>query len=216
MDDREGLDIVLIQDRMQAFLPPIDRRHTERVAELCEAFLAENPSVPVDGVLLLEAAWIHDVAKTAAGKKHAEPKYVKDALREAYPELVASSADTEEFYRLLVIVSAHKGEFAPPCCALESAVLRMCDKLDKYDKAKDQYLTAKLAHLRTKDLYNKKNRRVWAKDECDKAERKLLREPASTVESCAENLYRIESSGLLTAEEFHAVERFTLEKLRRL
>ena len=198
-----GSNIAVVQQRMQAFLPPIDRRHTERVAELCEAFLAENPSVPVDGALLLKAAWIHDVAKHAAKGKHAEPEYVKAALREACPELVAPSTDTEELNRLLAIVSAHKGKFAPPCCALESAVLRMCDKLDKYDKAKDKYFTAKLEHM-------------WEKEQRDKAERKLLREPASTVESCAEHLCQISSSELLTTEQFCAVERFTRQKLRRL
>lgn len=218
MDYGSESGIMLIKAIMMKSLSIIDGLHTERVVKLCEGFLTENPSTPIDLNLLLKAAWIHDVAKKKAGKRHANPKYVEAALQEVCSKFVdLTSTSAEDFEKILVIISAHNDRFTPSCSTMESAVLRMCDKLDKCEKAKDRYLIAKIEHLRAKECYTKDDkRRIRAKKERDKAENRLTHEPALTIESCAKNLYVIEHSGLLNATEFSALERFTFRAIHRL
>ena len=100
-------------------------KHTKRVVELCEKFIRAGLSVNAE--MLLDAAWLHDVAKAIdAGKEHHKPKVVREALK---------GYKVKDLDNLVGIIENHKGGFSPKAYELESAVLRICDKLDKYSQA---------------------------------------------------------------------------------
>lgn len=214
MSQNDQQDIRKLREAASGCLSPLDLRHTERVVALCGEFAGENSSAPLNLPLLIKAAWIHDVAKRGAGSKHAEPTRVIAALAEASPELAHDFMDWEERERILTIVASHKGAFEPSCCELESAVLRVCDKLDKYQKAEDRYRAAKSEYELARETYAKDDpRRVKAKKKLREAEKKLSLGAAAVEESCAKSLLRIEQSGLLSDGDCRRVARFVRGRL---
>lgn len=99
--------------------------HTERVAELCEKFSEEFSEI--DKNLLMDAAWLHDIGKAfAREKRHAE----KDVVDEALENVGWDNNRAEVSY----IIHRHKGKFHPKRHIIECSILRICDKLDKYNK----------------------------------------------------------------------------------
>ena len=107
------------------------REHTKRVVALCEEFADKYPDA-VDRELLLDAAWLHDIAKYRADKKHNDPEKVLKLLKKY--EL---GSDIDDIEAVADVIAVHKGEFAPWDNELESAVLRLCDKLDGFEKGKE-------------------------------------------------------------------------------
>lgn len=106
------------------------REHTERVVALCAKFADKFPD-DVDRKLLLDSAWLHDIAKYSAGKKHNEPEKVRALISNLNLGDEVNNIDA-----VVEIIAAHKGDFAPTKNGLECAVLRICDKLDKFEKGK--------------------------------------------------------------------------------
>lgn len=107
--------------------------HTGRVVALCKMFADElqRVGISVNLNILLMAAWLHDVGKSVNKDAHAEAKTVQLAL-EPYKDDLKSEMDA-----LLSIIPTHNSEdFSPDDkYKLESAILRICDKLDKYTQA---------------------------------------------------------------------------------
>ena len=112
-------------------------RHTRRMVTLSEVFLEwflENFRASFGTApyaykkLLIRAAYLHDLLK--AFPFYAKVHHKKWALREALGEY-----DLSHEKALVDVIAAHKGKFNPPeDYELESAILRICDKLDKFYK----------------------------------------------------------------------------------
>ena len=102
--------------------------HSERVKNLCKPFRDEFNS-EIDWYLLKRAAWLHDVGKSVSAEDHHKKKVIRKAL-EGY-ELKSDKDD------VISVISCHKGKFKPESwLELESAILRICDKLDRFRKGK--------------------------------------------------------------------------------
>ena len=96
--------------------------HTKSVVGLCKYFAEildlENKKI------LVNAAWLHDIGKSIDNEKHNEKDIVLSVL-ESY-EYHKKSIDD-----ICSIIENHKGKFVPKKFILESAILRLCDKIDK-------------------------------------------------------------------------------------
>lgn len=99
--------------------------HTLRVVELCMYFEDKLNRKDLDVALLHQAAWCHDIAKFDDKDHHHEKKVVKKVLRQY------TRADVSD---ILLVITNHKGDFEKDNFPLESAILRICDKLDKFTK----------------------------------------------------------------------------------
>lgn len=110
--------------------------HTERVVELCKEFIKKyvkkHPG-KIDGELLVASAWLHDIARYEAKDRHNIPEKVEAVLKkcDGYDKL------SDRLQDILAIISVHKDEFEPKKNILECAVLRLCDKMDRFDEGKD-------------------------------------------------------------------------------
>ena len=112
-------------------------RHTRRVVILSVVFLerflencwANFGTAPyVYKKLLIRAAYLHDLLK--AFPFYEDVHHKKWALREVLGEY-----DLSHEAALVDVIAAHKGKFHPSEeYELESAILRICDKLDKFYK----------------------------------------------------------------------------------
>ena len=107
------------------------KEHTKRVVELCSRF-ADLFSDEIDRKLLLDAAWLHDIAKSKHGEMHHDKECIIEILNEYEEAEIADRKDD-----IAEIISAHKKAFNPSSHELESAILRICDKLDRFKKGKD-------------------------------------------------------------------------------
>lgn len=127
------------------------KKHTKRVADFCEE-LAEiwNNESPnkVDVELLLDAAWLHDVGKIHNKNKHEKKKTIKKVIDDIYSK--------EEFNVLTMIISNHKGKFNPKKYKEESAILRLCDKVDKFHKG-DKKDARRICHKTLMKIERKKH-----------------------------------------------------------
>lgn len=105
--------------------------HIKRVCDLCRRFAVDG--IRLNGDLLLSAALFHDLAPDH--DTHHKPKRVKRAIKQA-----AGENTLQEIPRLddvCAIIEAHRKSFSPPKhLAMEAAVLRLSDKLDRYYKGK--------------------------------------------------------------------------------
>jgi len=96
------------------------RAHTERVVELCEE-VCKKISCETAEDILLSAAWIHDVGKLETKELH----HLAVVLKKILP---SDLIDKDIFE----IVEQHKGLFNPKSHFKECAILRLCDKIDKF------------------------------------------------------------------------------------
>jgi HD superfamily phosphodiesterase len=107
--------------------------HTERVSKLCREFAEVLNLDKERAALLNDAAWLHDLAKYKKNNEKRKDHYkkVKAAIEEGNYFLENKSV-------LYNIIEAHSEDFRPyKEYTLEAAVLRICDKLDKFIKKKD-------------------------------------------------------------------------------
>ncbi len=103
--------------------------HTERVVGLCERF-AESFS-QIDKKTLMDAAWLHDIGKAFVKKKKRAKKHAK---RKVVNEALKSVGWARNCAEVSYIIHRHKGKFRPQKHIIECSILRICDKLDKYNK----------------------------------------------------------------------------------
>lgn len=111
------------------------KEHSENVCKICKDIALElkTGGIEVDKKLLKKAAYLHDIGK-ADYDGGAHP-YM--SLVYMYNTFDCSERKKEEYaWKLGQIIIAHKGIFCPPkCVAIEAAILRMADKIDKYNKS---------------------------------------------------------------------------------
>ena len=121
-------------------------KHTQKVVIRCDQLAKKliDEERCIDCNLLKDVAWLHDVRKLNKGKKkrHHLPSQVRCAIENVVEE------DINDDW--LEIISQHKGDFKPAKYPMESAILRLCDKID---------------HLRqaTKKKKEKKRERAFSK-----------------------------------------------------
>ena len=120
--------------------------HVERTAEMCGAMADSLGLTEKQKRRVQNAAWLHDIGKSLKKKEkrkqHHLPENVCRAVSKALTDSGAERDQIEEFLlgsgkfqKLLEIIEAHKRREDLPRKELwESAVLRMCDKIDKYHK----------------------------------------------------------------------------------
>lgn len=113
-------------------------KHVVRVRALCRRFViaAEGYGLHFDTELLLFAAGLHDIGKDDDYEEDNHHK--KWAVIDVLEDYGASEQQTAMWEGLGVfqVIKAHRKDFSPKGHALEAAVLRICDKLDKIDKAR--------------------------------------------------------------------------------
>lgn len=110
------------------------KEHSENVCRICEdiALQLEKNGIKVRKKLLKKAAYLHDIGK-AYRKGDAHPFMSVICMYDIFD---CSGEERKEYaWKLGQIIIAHKGIFCPPVCvAIEAAILRMADKIDKYSK----------------------------------------------------------------------------------
>lgn len=107
--------------------------HTFHVFTLCSTFvnLLNNNVVKVDKKILLISSILHDIAKPIDNDDHNYREYLYEAFNEA-----EITFDDKYINNICSLIESHKSKHfnPPPNLAFEAAVLRICDKLDKYRK----------------------------------------------------------------------------------
>ncbi len=105
-------------------------KHSKRAKKICDEIyeeLDESIKEKIDKDLLSKAAIFHDIAKIEDDDTH--NKLAKSRLKKHFKK------SDEDFKKVCSIIKAHKGEFEPDeNIALEAAILRMADKIDKWNK----------------------------------------------------------------------------------
>lgn len=112
------------------------KAHSENVCKICKNIIShpEMSTIKVDDKLLKKAAYLHDIGK-AYRKGDAHPFMSVICMYDIFD----CSGEEGKMYawKLGQIIIAHKGDFCPPeDVAVEAAILRMADKIDKYNKSK--------------------------------------------------------------------------------
>lgn len=119
--------IMIEKDIARAYLKNKDFEHSMRVVELCKNFA--NKLAMTNSKLIERAAWLHDIGKIINNDKHAKKEVIIEALINCYYK-------PDDFKELVFIIQNHKGKFQPKKLELECSILRICDKLDKFEKEK--------------------------------------------------------------------------------
>ncbi len=123
-------------------------QHSKRVRRFSEQIVdqLEEKGMWLDSDLLNKAALLHDIAKFDDEKKH--NRKAKKAIAKEYKKYTQKDMDKQELKELGAVIKAHKGTFDPPkSVALEAAVLRMADKIDKTARAEKKAKKAYKKHL---------------------------------------------------------------------
>lgn len=98
--------------------------HTERVVEMCKYFADRMNLSARDRNLLLDSAYLHDIAKSGFGEAHNLPENVDEVL--------GNKELPNDIYEVIL---NHKDNFSPKSeLAMVCSILRICDKLDKFNK----------------------------------------------------------------------------------
>lgn len=114
-----------------------DKKHSKRVCRLCKKIVKRLKNNSVDNIqsdLLYKAAYLHDIGKANYdGDAHPYMSVVC-----MYDSFDCSGKKSRKYARRIShIIIAHKSDFCPPKdVAIEAAILRMADKIDKYNKSK--------------------------------------------------------------------------------
>lgn len=114
-------------DMMETF------EHSKRVKEIC---IEISNELDIEKTVNIEkSACLHDVGKVikVKGHDHNDKKVVKKVFK-------MYEYSDDELKDIIEIISCHRGDFKPPKgLRQESAILRLADKLDKFDKAIGSY-----------------------------------------------------------------------------
>ena len=102
--------------------------HSMRVVNLCKKFTAKLNIA--DSNLIERAALLHDIGKKIDNENHHKESVIKKTLKKY------NYAPTD-INDIVYIIKHHKGkEFHPNHLEIECSILRICDKLDKFNKSK--------------------------------------------------------------------------------
>lgn len=197
----------------------VDRNHMRRVSEHC-VFFAElfklGESITLDLDILMKAALVHDIAKNEYGREHHQEKdHVQAVLRKTCSDVLQDT----EIDRISEIVYWHAGEiFCPKHDVLECALLRMADKVDKYEKERDKLLEKREEYIKNVDeiIKKMKNDDLKRKKAADRLEKDLPKNinPAKiALKSCEKHLDIIQQSGVLDGEVYRELDRVVATRL---
>ena len=106
--------------------------HTFRVFALCSVFInsIDTNIIRVNKDVLFKASILHDIAKPLGKKNHHKRERLRYAIKETNIDITERQKKA-----ICAIIEAHKGPFKPPeSLLIEAAILRICDKLDKFQK----------------------------------------------------------------------------------
>lgn len=111
--------------------------HIRRVFRMCYKITQKYDDLNINQDLLLTSALLHDIAKPKFGLLHPVPLLVSMACKD-----VGIRIKNEK--QIADIVYYHSGKkFRPKAYPLEAAILRMCDKIDKFHTVKIKKATKK-------------------------------------------------------------------------
>ena len=111
------------------------KAHSKNVCSICEdiALQLEKSGINVRKKLLKKVAYLHDIGK-AYRKGDAHPFMSVICMYDIFDS--SGKKGKKYAWKLGQIIIAHKGIFcSPKCVAIEAAILRMADKIDKYNKS---------------------------------------------------------------------------------
>lgn len=122
------------------------KKHTKRVVELCDKLCKKlnDNGCSIDKDILISAAWIHDIGKLETTELHHFAIVLEKVLSD---ELIDKDISG--------IIEQHKGVFNPKSYPKECAILRLCDKIDKFHD--EQYKEVKKKCEKTLDEIVKAN-----------------------------------------------------------
>lgn len=111
-------------------------QHVGRVEKISRGFSALPFSRPLIEKLLTDSIWLHDIAKFDNEDNHNKLEYDKNTLTCKKKVIARFSEDNAYMQMVVKIIEQHKGKFMPPDDKLwlEAAILRLCDKIDKFEK----------------------------------------------------------------------------------
>ena len=173
------------QEIAKTLLDAEDYEHTQRVVAFCFRILPELPNKALEDVdqdMLIDTGWLHDVGKSENADKHHKKKHIRKALEPYEDEL---GYDDDEIDDLVDIIHAHKGDFdPPPYYELESAILRLCDKMDRFNKGQSN---APVKCDESKDILKLVMKCKFGKKTWRKFRRKYWAILADTIQSALKN-----------------------------
>ena len=105
--------------------------HSKRVVKLCKYYAKVLGIDKNKKNLLIRAAWLHDIGKIQDINKHHNRNIVINSLNKI-------KYDSDDINVIVDIIENHRSEFEPSNYILECGILRICDKLDKYNKDKPE------------------------------------------------------------------------------
>lgn len=114
-------------------------KHALRVWAICEEIAKElnkySESISVDIDILCKGALLHDIGKVFFMNDDYH-HLASAAIIEKLFDCTSEQGDREFTRKLQSIILSHKGDFKPDSdVAVEAAILRMADKIDKYNKS---------------------------------------------------------------------------------
>ncbi len=121
--------------------------HIKRVSSLCKKLSKKfiSAGIYVDWKLLKKAAKFHDIAKFKNPKEHQKRNAVEPHLRPLIKK-------RKELNAVVMIIGQHRKDFSPSSYVVESAILRLCDNIDKFNKALNKKKTKKILEEKEKGL----------------------------------------------------------------
>lgn len=133
MDGKLIFDIVKMSSNCEKEKKEKLTAHTQDVVDLCTELVRKftDQHSDIQETLLINAAYLHDVARFKNGK---DGHHKKDCVKKVIGDLVPEG---EEYEAVLEIIKQHRKGFNPQGFIWESAILRLCDKLDKFSKEED-------------------------------------------------------------------------------
>lgn len=121
--------------------------HIKRVRALCKKLSKKfiSAGIYVDCEILQKAAKFHDIAKFKNPKEHQKRTAVEPLLRPLIKK-------RKELNAVVMIIEQHRKDFSPSSYVVESAILRLCDNIDKFNKALNKKKTKKILEEREKGI----------------------------------------------------------------
>lgn len=133
--------------------------HSLRVKKIAKSIvvLLEDEGIDVSKKAVKVGALLHDIGKNDKNNKYHHYKSVARTMK--LFDCTSGKKNQRYANQIYSIILSHKGEFKPNVdIALEAAILRMADKIDKYNKSSSKKATASYQKsLRQIERYFKEN-----------------------------------------------------------
>lgn len=142
---------------MEGIASQKDAEHSKRVRNICKMIVneLEKSGIAVKKKKLYKAAYLHDIGK-ASCSGDAHPFMSVVYMYELFN--CKTKGDRKYANEVSSIIVSHKGCFCP-CSSviMEAAILRMADKIDKFNKDSKEANESYIKHIETIKGYFKKH-----------------------------------------------------------